>query len=139
MNWLRRTGASSNLRSWTGCLVAGDGFCGLLVRLGGGAVAIGMTVSIAIRWSDTDRLARIGKISRHRLGDVADRADLYDGRLRLLQHQLFVNRANLGLLFVSLLAASALLFGRGHWNVVFQMAHASSIFRVNLQGMLEAL
>src|SRR5260370_17670197 len=105
MNWLRRTGASSNLRSWTGCLVAGDGFCGLLVRLGGGAVAIGMTVSIAIRWSDTDRLARIGKISRHRLGDFADRAHLYDGRLTLLQHPLFVNHPTLHLLFLRPLPA----------------------------------
>src|SRR6266436_4324361 len=120
-------------------LVAGDGFCSLLVRFGGGAVAIGMTVSIAIGWSDDDRLARIGEISRHRLGDVADGANLRHRRLRLLQHQFFVDRANLGLLFVSLLAASTLLFGRGHGNVVLQVAHAGSVFSVNLQRMLEAL
>src|SRR6267154_372584 len=122
-------------------LVAGDGFCSLLVRLGGGAVAIGMTVSIAvaIHWSDANRLARVREISRHRLGDVTDGANLHNRRLRLLQHQLFVNRANLGLLFVSLLAASALFFRRSHRDVVFQVANAGSVFRVNLQGMLEAL
>src|SRR5260370_34619384 len=131
--------AIANLRSWTGCSVAGDGFCSLLVRLGGGAVTIGMTVSIAIRRSDGDRLPRVREISRHRLGDVADRSDLHDCRLGLLQHQFLVDRANLGLLFVSLLAASALLFGRGHGNVVLQVANTRCIFSVNLQGMLKAL
>src|SRR6266852_2449305 len=90
-----------NLRNWTGCLVAGDSFRSLLVRLGCGAVTIGMpvavamTVAITIRWCNGDRLARVRKIGRHRLRDVADRANLHNGRLRLLQHQLFVNRADL--------------------------------------------
>src|SRR5689334_3672988 len=100
-----------NLRNRFGCLVAGDGFSGLFVLLGCGAIAIGM--SIAIRRGDGDWLAGVGEVGWHSLGDVADGADLHDGRLRLLQHQFLVNRANLGLLFVGLLAASALFFRGG--------------------------
>src|SRR5260370_12938798 len=65
--------AVANLQSWTRCLVAGDGFCSLLVHLGGGAVAIGVTVSIAIGWSDGDRLARVCEIGRHTPCPVSDR------------------------------------------------------------------
>src|SRR6266850_7068864 len=103
-----RSEGSWILRSWTGCLVAGDGFCSLFVGLSRNAVTVRMT--IAIRRSDSHRLARIGEIRRHGLGDVADRANLHHRRLRLLQHQFFVNRANLGLLFISLLAARAVFF-----------------------------
>src|SRR3989454_2979298 len=98
-----------------------------------------MTITVAICWSDGDRLACVREISRHSLGDVAYAANLHDRRLRLLEHQLFVNRANLGLLFVSLLAARALFFRRSHRDVVLQVAHARSVFGVNLQGMLKAL
>jgi len=59
--------------------------------------------------------------------------------LRLLQHQFFINRADLGLFLVSLLAASAIFFRRRHRNVVLEVAHARSVFGVNLQGMLKAL
>src|SRR6266403_304759 len=138
-----------NLRIWTGCLVAGDCFGRLFggLRAGRSTAAIGMPVAvrmafaiaISARRGDGYRLARVREISRHRLSDVADRADLHDRRLRLLQHQLFVNRANLGLFFISLLAASAVLFRRGHRNVVLQVAHASGVFGVNLQGMLKTL
>src|SRR2546430_3977394 len=96
----------------TDYLVACDGFRCLFIMLGSSAVPVGM--AIAIRQGDSDRLARVDEIGRHRLGDVADRANLHDRRLRLLQHKLFVNRANLGLLFVGLLAASALFFRRSH-------------------------
>src|ERR1700682_412599 len=107
-----------NLRIWTGCLVAGDGFCGLLVSLDCGTLTVGMpgaigvaiAVAISARRSDGYRLARVREFRRHCLSDVADRTNLHDRRLRLLQHQLFINRANLGLLFVSLLAASAVFF-----------------------------
>src|SRR5689334_24338338 len=91
------------------CLVAGDSFGSLLFGFGG-AVAVGMPVAITIGRSNCDRLAGTGEIGRHGLGDVADGANLYDRRLRLLQHELFVDRAHLSLLFVSLLAASALFF-----------------------------
>src|SRR5260370_37908170 len=104
--------AIANLRSWTRCLVAGDGFCSLLVRFGGGAVTIGMTVSISIRRSDGDRLPTVREISRYRLGDVADRSDLHDCRLGLLQHPFLLDRATLGLLSVSLLAAGQLRYDR---------------------------
>src|SRR6266699_6039113 len=125
--------------SWTGCLVAGDSLCSLLVGLSGGAVAVGVPVAISARRADGDRLARVCEISRNRLCDVLHRANLNDLRLRLLQHQLLVNRADLGLLFVSLFAASALLFRRGQRNVMLELAHASSVFGVNLQGMSKAL
>src|SRR6267378_6767193 len=77
------------LRSWTGCLVAGDGFCSLLVGLGRNAVAVRM--AIAVCRSDSHRLARVREIGRNRLGDIADRADLHNGRLGLLEHQLFID------------------------------------------------
>src|SRR6267154_2977732 len=110
--------AVANRQSWTGCSVAGDSFGSLLVGLGGDAVVVGM--AIAIRGSDGDRLARISEIGRHGLGDVADRANLHDRRLRLLKHELFVNRADLGLFFVGLLAASSLFFRCSYGNVVLK-------------------
>ncbi len=98
-----------------------------------------MPVAVSNRRGNADRLARVREISRHRLGDIPDRADLHDRRLRLLQHQLFVNGPDLGLFLVSFLAASAVFFRRGHRNVVLKVAHARSVFGVNLQGMLKAL
>src|SRR6266478_9941016 len=93
-------------------LVASDSYRRLFVGLGDGAVAVRMAVAIAIpdRRSNRDRLAGVREIGRHGLSDVADRSDLHHRRLRLLQHQLFVNRANLGLLLISLLAPSAVFF-----------------------------
>src|SRR5216684_3560714 len=122
-------------------LVAGDRFGSLFGRLrdGRSAVTVRMAVAISARRSDGYWLARVREISRHRLRDVADRADLHDRRLRLLQHQLFINRPDLGLFLVSLLTASAVFFRRGHRNVVLEVAHASSVLGVNLQGVLEAL
>src|ERR1700737_3755517 len=124
-----------------GELVSGDRFGGLFggLRVDRSTVAVGMAVAISARRSNRYRLARIREIGRHRLSDVADRADLHDGRLGLLQHQLFVDRADLGLFFVSLLTPSAVFFRRGHRNVVLEVAHARSVFGINLQGMLEAL
>src|SRR5690349_23984282 len=103
---------------WTG-LVAGDGFGGLLGGLG---------CSIAIGWSDGHWLPTVGKTRRDGLGDILHGADLHDGLLGLLQHQFFVDGANLSLFFVSLLAARAVFFGGGQGNVVFEMAHASGVF-----------
>src|SRR5467141_4239017 len=89
--------SQSYLQSWTEYLVARDGFRRLLVRLGCGTVTVGMPVAVSNRRGNADRLARVREISRHRLGDIPDRADLHDRRLRLLQHQLFVNGPDLGL------------------------------------------
>src|SRR5258708_9030285 len=131
--------SQSYLQSWTVYLVARDGFRRLLVRLGCGTVTVGMPVAVSNRRGNADRLARVREISRHRLGDIPDRAALHDRRLRLRQHQLFVNGPDLGLFLVSFLAASAVFFRRGHRNVVLKVAHARSVFGVNLQGMLKAL
>src|SRR5438445_8205367 len=111
------------------------------------AVAIGVAVAVPgpVRakarpstgaspgWSDGHRFARIGKVGRHRLGDVLHRADLYNRLLGLLQHELFINGADLGLLFIGFLAAGAVFLGRGQRNLVPQVAHALSIFLVNFQ------
>src|SRR3979490_2861002 len=91
-----------NLRIWTGCLVAGDSFRCFFVRLGRSAVTVGVAVSIAIRRASGDRLSRVREIGRNRLRDVTDATNLPQPSLRLLAHQLLVNRADLGLLFVSL-------------------------------------
>ena len=123
----------------TDYLIAGDSFSSLFIVLGRSAVPVGMPVAITIRRSNGDRLASIGEIGGRRLGDVADRSNLHDGRLRLLQHQFFVNRADLGLLFVSLFAASALLFGRGQRNVMLQVANTRCVVSINLQRVLVAL
>src|ERR1700719_802169 len=120
-------------------LVASDRFSGLFGGWSASRSAVTVGMAIPNRRSNRNRLARVREIGRHRLRDVADRANLHDRRLRLLQHQLFVDRANLGLLFVSFLTPSAVFFRRGHRNIVLQVAHASSVFGVNLQGMLEAL
>src|SRR6266849_10456394 len=89
-----------NLRSWTGCLVAGDGFGCLFVSVRCGTATVGMTIAVTIRRGNGARPASVGEVGRNRLRDVLHCADLHDRLLRLLQHQLFVNRANLGLLFV---------------------------------------
>jgi len=52
-------------------------------------------------------LPAFAKLAGTAFAMVADRADLHDRRLRLLQHQLFINRPDLGLFLVSLLTASA--------------------------------
>ena len=97
-------------------LVAGDGFCFLLGRRG-----------------NIDRLAGVGEVGRNGFGDVLHRADLHDRWLGLLQHQLFVNGADLGLLLEGLLAAGAIFFGGSQWDVVFEVANAGGIFGVNAQ------
>src|SRR5262245_7995657 len=65
--------------------------------------------------SDLYRLRGVGlgEVGRRGLGDVVERSDLNDGRLRLLEHQFLVDGANLGLFFVGLLAAGALFLGGG--------------------------
>src|SRR5262252_1597440 len=140
------------------CLVAGDGFGGFFFGLGGHAVSVAVRLAVAtcgtgrakarpptgagLRRGDGDRLARRswqaggGEIRRNGLGDILQRADLNSGLLGLLQHQLFVDGADLGLLFVSLLAARAIFFGGGQRNVVLEMAHASGILGVNLERVL---
>src|SRR5260370_29772361 len=96
-------------------------------------------IAIPVRWGDGDRLARVSYVGRDGFGAVLDSADLHDGRLGLLQHQLFVNRANLGLLFVSLLPARAILFSRGQRNIVLEVPHASGVFGVDLQRVFVTL
>src|SRR5438477_12702561 len=115
----------------TDYLIACDGFRCLFIMLGG-AVPVGMPVAITIGRSNGDGLTRVDKIGGHCLGDVADGADLHDRRLGLLQHQLFVNRADLGLLFVSLLAASEHFFSCGQRNVMLQVANTRCVVSINL-------
>src|ERR1700680_1574963 len=96
-------------------------------------VSIAVTVAIAIGWRDAYRLAGVGEIGWYGFGDVAYRADLHDRGLSLLQHQLFVDGADLGLFLVGLLAASAIFFRGGQRNVVLEVADACGVFRVDLQ------
>src|SRR5208283_849359 len=110
-------------------LVAGDGF-------GGGFLGRCSAIATAIGWGDGYRLVGVGEVGRDRLGDVGYRADLHDGWLRLLQNELFVDGADFGLLFESLLAAEAVFFGSGHRDVVFDVAHASGVVRVNDERVL---
>ena len=111
-------------------LVAGyGGFCFGLFNLGSAvAVCVAVAVSIAIGRSDLHGLhgrARNGHL------DLLHGADLHDGLLGLLQHQLFVNLADLGGFLEGLLAADAVFFGRGLRNIVLEVAHARGIFGVN--------
>ena len=108
-------------------LVAGDGFGGGFLGLGG---------RVAIGWGDADWLVGVGEVCRNGLGDVGNRADLHDGRLGLLQHEFFVNRANLGRFLEGLLAANAVFFGRGQRNVVLEVANARGVIGVNAQRVL---
>src|SRR5258708_33951822 len=98
-----------------------------------------MAVAIARGGGDGDRLARVGKVGRNRLGDVLHGADLHDSGLGLLEDELFVDGADLGLLFVGLFAARPLFFGGGQWNVMLEMANAGGVISVNFQGVLVAL
>src|SRR5215470_3981416 len=129
-------------------LVAGDGFGGFggfFFGLVGGAISIAVRMAIAVaigrsNWygfaAGGSGQARIGKVCWDGLGYVLQRADLHSSLLGLLQHQLFVDGANLGLLFVGLLAARAVFFGGGQGDVVLEMAHASRVFGVNLERVL---
>src|ERR1700720_624186 len=119
-------------------LVACYGFGGFLDGMR--AVAIRMTVAttIAAGWRNAHRLAGVGEVSWHRFGDVLNRADLDYGRLGLLQHQFFVNSADLGLFLKRLLPARPILFGRRQGDVMLEVAHASGIVGVNPQRVFEA-
>src|SRR5215469_11308187 len=93
-------------------LVASYGFGGFFFCLVGCAVsgAFGMAVTLArmgcakarpytgvgLSGSDGYRLAGVGKICWDRLGNILQRANLHGGLLGLLQHQLFVDGADLG-------------------------------------------
>src|SRR5260370_17639883 len=88
-------------------------------------------MAIAVGWTDADWLVGVGEVRRDGLGDVADRANLDDGRLGLLENEFFVYGADLGLLLESLLATEAVLFGGRQGNVGFEMGKAGRIFGVN--------
>src|SRR5713101_5007254 len=102
------------LRPYCGNLVAGYRFGGFFFF--GGSVAIAVAVAVAVGmaittgmavaagWGDAYRLACVGEVGWNRLGDVAYRANLHYRGLGLLQHQFFVDGADLGLLFVRLFA-----------------------------------
>src|SRR5882672_627036 len=81
-------------------LVARDGF-------GGGFLGLGGFVAVAIGWSDADGFVGVGEVCRNGLGNVGNGADLDDRRLRLLQHEFFVDGANTGLLLKSGFATDA--------------------------------
>src|SRR5208283_4726463 len=110
-------------------LVAGDGF-------GGGFLGRCSAIATAIGWGDGYRLVGVGEVGRDRLGDVGYRADLHDGLLRLLQDELFVDGADFGLLFESLLAAEAVFFGGGHRDVVLDVANAGGVIGINHERVL---
>ena len=82
-----------------------------------------MAVAITVGWSNADGLVGVGEIRRDGLGDVADRADLNDGLLGLLENQFFVDGAHFGLLFKRLLAADTVFFTRRERNVVLEVAN----------------
>src|SRR5882757_9254502 len=107
-------------------LVAGYGF-------GGGFLGLGGFVTVAIGWSDADGLVGVGEVCRNGFGDIRNRTDLDDRRLRLLQYQLFVDSTNTGLLLKSRLAADAVLFSSGQRNIVLQVANARSVIGVDDQ------
>ena len=103
------------------------------------AIRMAVTISVASSWGDAHRLAGVGEVGRDCFRYVLDRADLNHGRLRLLQNELFVDSADLGLLFERLLAARAIFFGSSLWDIVLQVAHAGGIIRVNPERVLEIL
>src|SRR5216684_5559859 len=126
-------------------LVAGDGFGGFFFLGGvavastvGVAVAIGMAipVTVAAGRGDGYGLAGVGEVGWDGFGDVLDRADLDYRGLGLLEDQLFVDGADFGLFLVGLLAASAIFFRGGQWNVVLEVADTRRVFGVNLERML---
>src|SRR5882724_587140 len=79
----------------------------------------------AWRWSDVNRLIRVSEVGRSGLLDVSECADLHHRRLRLFQNQFFVDGADFGLFFISLLAPCAIFFGGRQWHVVLEVAYAS--------------
>src|SRR5215469_2456691 len=123
-------------------LVAGDGFGGFrgLGRRSGITLrmAVLVRVPVAVPGGRGDRDGLTGEVRRNGPSDVVERANLHNPRLRLFENQLFVDGANLGLLFEGLLAANAVFFGRGHRDVVLDVADASGIRSVDLQRMLVA-
>src|SRR5215813_11948765 len=64
-------------------------------------------------WGDVHGLIRVGEVGRNGFSDIRNAADLDDGRLRLLEHEFFVDGADFGGFFPCLLAANAVFFGRG--------------------------
>src|SRR4029077_1024952 len=84
-------------QSWDPILVAGDGF-------GGGFLGLGGRAAVVIGRSDADGLIGVGEVCRNGFGDVGDRADLDYRLLGLLEHEFFVDGANTGLLLKSRLA-----------------------------------
>src|SRR6266849_1602442 len=99
------------------------------------AVSIAVGLAVATGWGDADRLAPIREIRGNGLGDVAYRADLDYRGLGLLQDQLFVDGADLGLFLVGLLATGTIFFRGGLRNVVFQVADTRGVFGVDFQGV----
>src|SRR5580700_1249664 len=112
------------------------GYCCFSFGLFDFGCAVTVCVAIAIRRGDLHWLHRY---AGNRAEDLLHRANLHDGLGGLLQHELFVNAANLGGLFERLLAANTVFFGRGHRNVVFQVANARGVFGINAERVLVAL
>src|ERR1700723_3518271 len=80
-------------------------------------VAIPIRMPVTVRRGDLDWLHRY---AGNRAEDLLHRANLHDGLGGLLQHELFVNAADLSGLFERLLATDAVFFGRRNRNVVLE-------------------
>ena len=110
------------------------GYCCFSFGLFDFGCAVTVGVAIAIRRGDLHWLHRY---AGNRAEDLLHRANLHDGLGGLLQHELFVNAANLGGLFERLLAANTVFFGRGHRNVVFQVANARGVISIDDERVFE--
>ena len=117
-------------------LIAGDGFGGLF---GCEAPLPLHDVPLPLAGAMVTGLPALAKFAGTALAMSLNGADLDHRRLGLLQNQLFVDGANLGLLFESLLAAGVVFLGGGQGDVVLEMANAGGVIGVDLQGVLEAL
>src|ERR1700730_1872084 len=109
-----------NLFAEMGDLVAGDSGLRLFGVSGTIAVFMAMGVATAIPVCRRNLDWFHGSAGNSHL-DLLDRPDLHDRFRGLLQHQLFVDFADLGGLFKSLFAARAIFFGCGERNIVLQV------------------
>ena len=91
--------------------------------------------SSSFRGRDLDRFHRCAGNGHLNL---LNRADLYHCFLGLLQHEFFINSANLGRFLKRLLAANAIFFGCGLRNIVLEVANARCVIIINAQRMFVA-